>query len=236
VTVSANASASAGLNPTNPVLFFLDGTTNQLPGPVTANGTLFSISWDTTRAANGTHSISAVATDVNNLQTTATVSGLTVSNPAPPMGCFIVDRTIAAHGRGPVTTPATGFNTALPGERLLAFVGSDGPSNNTQTATVSGSGLTWTLVKRANTQHGTAEIWTAIAPTALTNATFTANQSRTGYDMSIYVIAVQNSSGIGTSVTASAPSGAPTLTLTTTKAGSLLYATGNDWETRKPGL
>jgi hypothetical protein len=146
------------------------------------------------------------------------------------MGCFIVDRTISAHGPGPVTTASTGFNTALTGELLLAFVGSGGPSNNTQTATVSGSGLTWTLVKRANTQHGTAEIWTAIAPTALTNAAFTAKQSRTGYDMSIYVIAVQNSSGLGTSVAGSAGSGAPTLTLTTTKAGSLIYATGSDWD------
>jgi hypothetical protein len=129
VTVSANATASAGLNAVNPVLFFLDGTTNQLPGPVTSNGPLFSTVWDTTRVANGTHSISAIATDTNNSQTTATVSGLIVANPPPPMGCFIVDRTVAAHGRGPVTTPATGFNTALPGELLLAFVGPDGPSN-----------------------------------------------------------------------------------------------------------
>jgi hypothetical protein len=118
--------------------------------------------WDTTRVANGTHSISAIATDVNNNQTTATVSGLIVANPAPPMsmGCFIVDRTIAAQGRGPVT----GFNTALLGELLLAFVGSDGPVNNPQTLTVSGAGLSWRLIKRANAQAGTAEIWTQSRP------------------------------------------------------------------------
>ena len=230
VTVSANATASAGLNAVNPVLFFLDGTTNQLPGPVTSNGPLFSTKWDTTRVANGTHSISAIATDTNSSRTTATVGGLIVANPPPPMGCFIVDRAIAAHGRGPVTTPTTGFNTALPGELLLAFVGSDGPINNTQTLTVSGAGLSWSLVKRANAQAGTAEIWTAIAPTALTNATFTAKQGRTGYDMSLYVIAVQDSIGIGRSAAAGSSSGPPTVTLTTTKAGSLIYGVGNDWD------
>jgi Bacterial Ig domain len=233
VTVTANATDNVALGTANPVLFFLDGTTNQLPGSVTVNGSLFSTSWDTTRSANGTHSLSAVATDSSNNKTTATTSGLILSNPPPISTCFIVDRTVAAHGRGPVTTASTGFNTALPGELLVAFAGSDGPnSGGSQTLTVSGAGLSWKLVKRANAQAGTSEVWTATAPSnaALTNATFTATQARSGYDVSLYVIAVQGTGGIGASVAASASSGAPTLSIKTTAAGSLLYGVGEDWD------
>jgi len=38
---------------------------------------------------------------------------------------------------------------------------------------VAGGSLTWVLVQRTNTQSGTAEIWRAFAPTALTNVTVT---------------------------------------------------------------
>src|SRR5436853_6549445 len=61
---------------------------------------------------------------------------------------------------GTVTTPT--FHTAAAGETLVAFVASDGPGGTTkQTVTVSGAGLTWTLVKRNNTRPGDAEVWTA---------------------------------------------------------------------------
>ena len=233
VSVTANASDNVALNSVNPVLFFLDGTTNQLPGTITANGSLFSTVWDTTRSANGTHSLSAIATDSSNNMSTTTASGLIVSNPPPTTTCFVVDRTVAAHGQGPVTTAATGFNTALPGELLVAFVGSDGPnSGGSQTMTVSSAGVSWKLVKRANAQAGTAEIWAATAPATapLKNATFTATAAKSGYDMSLYVIAVQGTNGIGASVAASASSGAPTVTIKTTSAGSLLYGVGEDWD------
>ncbi len=146
----------------------------------------------------------------------------------------MVDRTVSVHGRGPVTTPSippVGFTTGRPGEQLLAFVGSDGPSGSgSQTTTVSGAGLTWTLVKRANTQAGTAEVWTAFAPAILNNVVFTATRSGTGYDMSLYVIAVQGTKGIGASVSSNGRSGAPSVVLTTTGPGSLIYATGNDYD------
>ena len=200
----------------------------------TAAGSLspsFSIPWDTTRSPNGTYSLSAIGTDSSGNKSTATATNVTVTNPPPTTTCFVVDSTTFAHGRGPVTTPV--FHDALPGELLVAFAGSDGPNRGgSQTLTVSGAGVTWTLVKRANAQAGTAEIWTANAPLTapLNNATVTAKQSKTGYDVSLYVICVQGTNGIGTSVAASATSGAPTVALKTTAAGSLLYATGNDWD------
>jgi hypothetical protein len=196
-------------------------------GGVTLNVTAQTVTF--TPTATGPASFTYTIQDALGLTSSPATVSLTV-NATTGNQPLVVDRTIAAHGRGPVTTPASGFNTALPGELLLAFASSDGPINNTQTLTVSGAGLSWSLVKRANAQAGTAEIWTATAPTALTNATFTAKQARTGYNMSLYVIAVQNSIGIGTSVAAASSNGPPTLTLTTTRAGSLIYGVGYDWD------
>src|SRR5204862_7373526 len=55
-----------------------------------------------------------------------------------------VDALAFSDGLG--TRTITGFNTTAAGDLLLAFVGADGPSGGGQTATVSGAGLTWTLV------------------------------------------------------------------------------------------
>jgi len=223
VTVAATATDDTSVSS---VVFSVDG--QQLSGQVSSSGSQYSVSWDTTKATNGNHTISVVATDsagLSNVPVTVTVS---VSNPPPVMACFVVDATTFRHGRGPVTTPA--FKTALPSQLLLAFASSDGPRNSAQTLSVSGAGLTWTLVKRANSQAGTAEIWMATTSIGLTNATVTATQAKTGYDMSLYVIAVEGSAGIGASAANSAPSGPPTVTLTTTKAGSLIYGVGNDWD------
>jgi Bacterial Ig domain len=230
VTVTANATDNVALNSTNPVVFYLDAYPGTpLPGPVTANGSLFSTTWDTTLAVNGTHSIIALATDSSNNTATATASGLTVANPPPPVPCFILDARAVVHDRGPVTTPA--LRTSLPGERLFAFAAADGPGNGgAQTLSVSGGGLSWTLVKRANAMPGDAEIWTALAPTAVSNLTVTASEAQSGYDMSLYVVAYQGVGGIGNSTAASAATGAPTVAVTTTKAGSLLYAVGNDYD------
>jgi hypothetical protein len=223
VTVAATATDDTSVSS---VAFSVDG--QQLSGPVTSSGSQYSISWDTTKATNGNHTINVVATDsagLTNAPVTVTVS---VSNPPPVMACFVVDATAFKHGPGPVTTPA--FKTALPSQLLLAFASSDGPSSGGQTLTVSGAGLTWTLVKRANAQAGTAEIWMATTSAGLTNATVTAKQAKTGYDMSLYVIAVEGSAGVGASAANSGSSGPPTVTLNTTKAGSLIYGVGNDWD------
>jgi hypothetical protein len=77
---------------------------------------------------------------------------------------------------------------------------------------------------------GDAEIWTALAPTAVSNLTVTAREGRSGYDMSLYVVAYQGVGGIGNSTAASAVTGPPTVAVTTTKGGSLLYAVGSDYD------
>ena len=112
----------------------------------------------------------------------------------------------------------------------MAFAASDGPSPGTQTLTVSGAGLTWTLVRRVNTQAGTSEIWRTTAPAVLTNVSVTSTQGSGTYAQSLTLVAFSGAAGTGVSVGANAPTGAPTVSLTTTQAGSLVYGVGNDWD------
>ena len=222
IPVAANASDNVAVAS---VQFLLDG--QPLGNPVTSPP--YAVTWDTTTATNGSHTLSAKATDTSGNVGTATNVQVTVQNPAPPQPCFIMDVHTSVHGMGTVTTPA--FHTAAAGETLLAFVGSDGPGGTTkQTVTVSGAGLTWKLVKRNNTRPGDAEVWTATAPAILTSATVTSTPARSGYSEDLTVIAMQGTDGVGASVTASGASGAPSASLTTTKANSLVFAVGNDWD------
>jgi hypothetical protein len=140
-----------------------------------------------------------------------------------------VDKIIAADGSGTQTTAP--FSTSAAGELLVAFAGSDGPYTNLQTLRVSGAGLSWTLVKRANAQFGTAEIWMATATNQLSNVTVTSTQTFNGFRQSLTVMLFTGAAGVGASAVASAPSGAPTVSLTTTKAGSLVYGIGFDYDT-----
>jgi hypothetical protein len=96
--------------------------------------------------------------------------------------------------------------------------------------TVSGAGLVWTLVQRANTQAGTAEIWRATAPAPLSNVVVTSTQSQGPYHQSLTVVAFIGAGGVGASAKQSGATGAPSVTLTTTKAGALVYGVGNDWD------
>jgi hypothetical protein len=139
-----------------------------------------------------------------------------------------VDKVVFAEVRGRATTSA--FSTTAANELLLAFVASDGPTTGGQTVTVTGAGLTWTLVRRTNTQFGTAEIWRALAPAVLTNVTVTSTQSKTTFDQSLTVVAFIGASGVGTSAGNAASTGAASVTLTTTGANSLVYGVGNDWD------
>jgi hypothetical protein len=222
VPVAADASDNVAVSS---VQFFLDGT--PLGHPVAASP--YAISWNTTLVPVGSHVLTAEATDASgNVGTSAGVT-VTVRNPAPPVTCFIMQAQESVHGQGTVTTPA--FHTAEAGETLLAFVGSDGPNARAaQRVTVSGMGLTWTLVRRANGEAGDAEIWQATAPAVLTSATVTSTPALAGYDQDLTVIAMEGTDGVGASSATSASSGAPDVSLTTTADTSLVFAVGNDWD------
>jgi hypothetical protein len=135
-----------------------------------------------------------------------------------------------------VATPT--FSTAAGNELLLAFIATDYLSGaNTTVTSVSGAGLTWVLVARANGQSGASEIWRAFAPTTLSNVTVTATLSQsvsssltvmsfTGVDTS----GTNGSGAIGAITGKSATTGAPSATLITTRNNSWVVGVGNDYD------
>jgi RHS repeat-associated protein len=155
----------------------------------------------------------------------------------PPTGSTVtttsniaVDTQTSVDGTGLGGSVSTGgFNTIKAADLLVALVQSGGPYATAQTETVSGGGLTWTRREQSNSQPGDAEVWTAVAPTALTGAIITATQGLNGNHQSLTVIAYSGAGGVGTGVTGSAATGAPTVSLTTTAAGDVVVGDGNDW-------
>jgi hypothetical protein len=150
-----------------------------------------------------------------------------VISTGPIPATIAVDKVIFSDGNGTRTTSA--FSTIAPDEILVAFASSDGPASSSQLLTVSGAGLSWQLVKRSNVQSGSSEIWWARATNALTNVTVVCTQRQSNYHQSLTVVAFTGASGIGASSIAGARTGAPSILLSTTKAGSLVYGVGNDW-------
>jgi hypothetical protein len=205
------------------VTFFVDGVA--LGAPLTAPPYL--VFWDTLALPDGQHVLTASATDVLNLTGTSAPVTVTVNNSHPP-NTIGIDVTVFRDASDTLTTPT--FSTTTNSDLLVAFVGYDGPSNIQQTATVSGAGLPWTLLKRSNVQRGTSEIWVAKAGDILTNATVISQPGLTGYHGSLVVLAFTNAAGPGIVGQASAPSGAPDIFLPGVSAGNWVFAVGNDWD------
>jgi hypothetical protein len=183
--------------------------------------------WDTRKLTDGPHTLAARATSATGLST-LTSETVDVSNPAPPMTCFVLQHEANVRGQSPMTAGA--FQTVTPGETLLAFVSADGPQTGRQTAVVSGGGLAWKLASRANSSPGDAEVWEAVATTATTISPITATLEAGGYNESLSVVALEGSDGVGATAHASGRDGAPQVTLKTLAATSLVFAAGNDWD------
>jgi len=154
-------------------------------------------------------------------------------------GGVAIDQIIVADGTTTSTTRATAsFSTSATNELLLAFISSGkGTATTTRVSSVAGASLTWVLVQRTNTQQGTAEIWRAFAPTTLTSVSVTAtlSQSTAG---SMTVVSFSNvdttgtngSGAVGATASANSPGGAPSATIVTTRANSLVFGVGNDFD------
>ncbi len=220
-TVAASASDNVGVAS---VQFLLDG--KPLGAPVTKEP--YGISWNTTEASNGVHTLSAIVKDTSGNTGEAPAVEVTVQNPAEEGPCFVMDvKTSVEGGRKVITKP---FTTAEAGEQLFAFVSADGPAGaGQQSATVSGAGVTWKLVARANQQSGDAEIWTATAPKQLGEKKVKSKLAVKGYDQMLTLIAMQMSAGAGVSATAGGTSGEPHVSLNTTEAADLVFGVGSDW-------
>ena len=226
VVVTAGVSDSAGIAS---VQFAVDGV--NVSTPVTTSP--YTYSWNTTAVSNGTHTLTALATDsVGNTATsggvTVTVSNTSSSSP------ITIDAHVSTHGSTATTISSPSFSTLAANELLVAYVGSDGPNGaKSQTfSSVTGGGLTWTMRERADGQPGDAEIWQAVAPTPLTGITVTATRSAGAYQGSLSVVSyIGASTTINGSVsTQSGASGAPSVSLTTTANNSWVWGVGNDWD------
>jgi Bacterial Ig domain/Lysyl oxidase len=221
VTLVATAAAS---QPIANVTFFVDfapvGTLTTPP---------YMISWDTTKVADGQHTITVSATDALGNTGNSTPVALEVNN-SHPANLIGTEVSLSVDGAGALTTPQ--FSTTTVGELLVAFVSYDGPSGSAQTATVSGAGLNWILLERSNTQLGTAEIWSARADGITLSAVTVSSQPGTGsgYHGSLTVIAFTNAAGTSVVSRTGAPSGAPDIPLPGVIAGDWVFAVGNDWD------
>jgi hypothetical protein len=79
--------------------------------------------------------------------------------------------------------------------------------------------------------RGVAEIWTATAPSALSNVSVTSTQSLAGaVNQSVTVVAFTGASGVGASSIASGLSGGPSASLATTADASVVYGVGIDFD------
>ncbi|MBZ5648427.1 MAG: hypothetical protein LAN37_14530 [Acidobacteriia bacterium] len=156
-----------------------------------------------------------------------------------------IDQTVSVdHNPGGTTVTTAAFSTTAGNELLLAFISTDQISGGAGTATVTtvtGAGLTWALVKRADAQLGTAEIWRAFAPSALSSVTVTVTLNQVvAASMTVMTFTGIETSGfggsnaIGASTAASAASGAPTASLVTTRDHSWVFGVGDDFDNGTP--
>jgi len=232
------------------------GATISLSGTMTGS---------TTADSSGNYSFAGLPN--GNYTLTPTKSGYTfsptsqnvgVNNANPPAVNFTatqntgsglqMDAKVWGDGSSAKTTIATPtFSTTAANELLLAFVATDYISGTNTTVTgIAGGGLTWTLVKRTNTQAGASEIWRAFATTTLSNVTVTATVSQSVISsITVISFAGVDTSGsgganaIGATGSGNSSKGAPTASLVTTRNNSWVFGVGNDYDnaiSRTPGV
>ena len=135
------------------------------------------------------------------------------------------------------TITMASLQTNVPNVTLLAFV-----SINNTTATVSSiasAGLTWVLVSRANAATGCVEVWSAaaITPTSVATSTitfstsvFSANAIFAGF-IGADFSGTNGSAAIGAKTSSTMAGSAPSVSLTTTRNNSWVWAITNSTTT-----
>ena len=170
------------------------------------------------------------------------VTGVNFSSTAQ----LTIDQTVSTDRSSKATTIVSPtFSTTKTNELLLAFVATDATGANMTVTGVTGASLTWTLVKRTNTQLGTAEIWRAFSSTALSSVSVTATLAKSvAASITVVTLAGVDPSGtggsgaIGTTGSGNANPGAPIAQLTTSRNNSWVFGVGDDYDNaiaRTPG-
>jgi hypothetical protein len=197
--------------PVRSVRFLVDGQ----PMGAAVSRFPYHLRWNTTTLSSGTHTLESVVSDTLG-RTAVTTERVEVVNPAPAMTCFVLSARTSAHGTGSATTAP--IHTASAGEQLLAFVSANGSAR----PHVSGSGLSWRLVRGSGGGGRSASIWAAEAHRVRGDVRVTARGGHGGVDVSL--IAIEGTDGLGASVASSRSSGA--FDLATTRDTSLVFAVG----------
>jgi hypothetical protein len=231
------------------------GTTLTLSGAASGTTTVdASGNFTFTGLANGTYTVTPSRTGFIFTPTSqsvpingANVAGINFTIQTAPTG-LAIDVNVSTDQPSTSVTTVTSptFSTTAGNELLLAFVAGDYLSGaNTTVTSMTGAGLTWQLVVRTNVQSGNSEIWRAFAPSPLTNVSVTATLSQAAVSaLTVVTLTGADTSGtngsgaIGAIKSASAVSGAPTATLTTTRNNSWVFGVGNDYDNpiaRTPG-
>jgi len=243
--------ATLTVNPSGGGTFSISGTISNAGGnaaTVTLSG---AASATVTASATGTYTFSNLANGSYTVtpsksgyiftpaNTAVTVNGANATANFTSTAQLAIDKT-ASTDRSTASTSlvSPAFTTTSTNELLLAFVSSDATGAGITVSNMTGGSLTWTMVKRTNTQLGTAEIWRAFAPAILTNATVTATLSQS-VSASITVVTFKGvdttgtggSGAIGATGTGNSAKGAPTASLTTTRNNSWVIGVGNDYDT-----
>jgi hypothetical protein len=158
VTVTASAADDVGVVG---VRFTLDG---QSLGSEDTTAP-YSVSWDTTTAANGSHTLSAVARDAAGNTTTATAVPVTVQNTSPPPLTYLFgDQTIEPGNDSNTAGVAEAFTTTAPTAGTVRKVTVYVASGSTATTLVAGlysdaGGHPGTLLATGTLAAPTAGAW-----------------------------------------------------------------------------
>jgi len=182
ITVSATASDNLGVAG---VQFLLDGAPLGAEDPSTP----YAISWDTTTAANGLHTLSARARDAANNTATATSITVNVANSGPP-GSDVTGQwsspvtlpVVAVHmmllrsgqvlmwdrtaGDARLWNPALGVFTAVPNNFTDMFCAGQVTLADGRPLVVGGNQAGFVGLRDANVFNPTTQAWDAVAPMA----------------------------------------------------------------------
>jgi beta-lactam-binding protein with PASTA domain len=168
---------------------------------------------------------------------------IVVSTGSAPTVATFVSRNAAT----PNTTITSPVFAAAANTLIVAFISADGPATtpatplnqrqnvNSMNNNASLPALTWTRAAQANAQAGDAEIWYAFAPTAHATMSVTA-ALRFSATASMTVVgftgAANTLAGAATAIATKGTgiAGDPSATITTTRAASLVFAVGTDWD------
>jgi hypothetical protein len=147
----------------------------------------------------------------------------------------VVRRSISVTQSTASPTLVSGRTWASANDLILAFLISDGPDGAVQSfRSVTGCGLDWTMVRRANGQPGTAEIWQANPTEPVADCSVTAVRARPGTE-GLATLVVYDNALMGNSAAATGDTDNAKVRISG-REGSLLFAVGHDADSATPRL